>query len=39
VLGVAAMLTIGRTSGIPPVEPKNAASPKLNTPPSHANSQ
>ena len=33
------MPTIGWFSRMPPVDPKNAASPKANTPPSRATSQ
>ena len=37
--GVAAIPTIGLFRRTPPVEPRKAASPKENTPPSEANSQ
>ena len=37
--GSAAMPTMGAVRAIPPVEPKNLASPKQNTPPSAATSQ
>ncbi|GIU90548.1 MAG: hypothetical protein KatS3mg010_1647 [Acidimicrobiia bacterium] len=33
------MSTIGRLSGLPPIEPRNRASPNANTPPSSATSQ
>ncbi len=33
------MPTTGATSGVPPIEPRNAASPKAKTPPSEATSQ
>ena len=36
--GVAAMPTIGLSSGCPPIDPKNGASPKAKTPPSDATS-
>jgi hypothetical protein len=39
VLGATAMPTIGLLSGMPPVEPKNTASPKEKIPPSEATSQ